>query len=146
MLYGLAALLLSPLLARITERTHAHTSMVLGGALLSAAGMLPACWLPHPLAVLAGIAALGTGQAMSISAQLVLVSRATEAEAEQAGAGAVLGVFRMIERLGAAAGPALAGALAAVFGLRQALLVLAVAGLGCALLYALCHWIWKDKQ
>ncbi|MES2072176.1 MAG: MFS transporter [Pseudomonadota bacterium] len=137
MCYGLAALVLSPLFARITDRYHAHAGMVAAGGLLTGAGLLPVLLSARPLMVLLGIACLGIGQAMSISAQLALVARLTRKEAKASSPGTILGIFRLLERLGAAAGPALAAVLVAAQGSRQAMAILGIFGLASAALFAL---------
>ncbi len=136
MIYGLAALLLSPLFARLTDRYRAHAGMVAAGGILTGAGLLPVIMSAQPAMVLLGIACLGIGQAMSISAQLVLVSRLTRNEAQAYGPTMTLGIFRLIERLGAAAGPALAAALVASYGAQQAMIILGIFGLVSAGLFA----------
>ncbi|WP_394779725.1 MFS transporter [Undibacterium sp.] len=137
MIYGFAALLLSPLFARFTDRHRAHTAMVAAGGMLTGAGLLPVLLSAQPAMVLLGIACLGIGQAMSISAQLVLVARLTRKEAQASGPTTVLGIFRLIERLGAAAGPALAAALVAAQGAKMAMAILGIFGLVSAGLFAL---------
>ena len=137
MLYGLSALLMAPVFARLADRYRAYRALVFAGGLLTGLGLLPIALGASVNLVLLGIAALGLGQAMSISAQLVLVARVTALEARAAGAGAVNGVFRLLERLGAAAGPVVTGALVAAFGARQATLVLAIGALLAAVLFAL---------
>lgn len=140
MLYGLSALLLSPLFARLADRYHArnaHIAMVAAGGILTGLGLLPVLLLSNTWTILLGIACLGLGQAMSISAQLVLVSRLTSKEAQHHGPTATLGIFRLIERLGAAAGPAIAAALAAMLGSQQAMAAFGIFGLVSASLFGL---------
>ncbi|MBA5638453.1 MFS transporter [Duganella sp. LX20W] len=140
MLYGLCCLLLAPLFAHVADRRDAYGAMVAGGGLLTAVAMLPVLRGASPPLVLLGIAGLGIGQAMSISAQLVLVARATRQETLEVGSGPVMGVFRLIERLGAAAGPVVTGALVARHGAAGAMLILGVAGLVSSLLFAATLW------
>jgi predicted MFS family arabinose efflux permease len=135
MVYGLCCLLLAPLFAHLADRHNAYAAMVAGGSLLTALGMLPVMRGASTQLVMLGIAGLGIGQAMSISAQLVLVARATRNETLESGSGPVMGVFRLIERLGAAAGPVATGALVARYGATSAMLVLGVAGLASSLLF-----------
>ncbi|MFZ6648522.1 MFS transporter [Undibacterium sp. TJN25] len=144
MLYGFAALLLSPLFARFTDRHRAHTGMVAAGGILTGAGLLPVLLSAQPAMVLLGISCLGIGQAMSISAQLVLVARLTRKEAQASGPTTVLGIFRLIERLGAAAGPALAAALVASQGTTMAMAILGIFGLVSACLFALLFAVAGD--
>jgi MFS family permease/HAMP domain-containing protein len=137
MLYGLSCLLLAPLFARIADRYNAYALLVAIGGLLTGAGMLPVLQGASANLVMLGVAALGVGQAMSISAQLVLVARVTQAEARVAGTGPIMGVFRLLERLGAAAGPIVTGALVAQWGAQQAMATLGAVGLCSSALFAL---------
>lgn len=140
MVYGLCCLLLAPLFAHLADRHNAYPVMVACGGLLTALGMLPVMGGASTQLVLLGIAGLGIGQAMSISAQLVLVARATRNETLESGSGPVMGVFRLIERLGAAAGPVATGALVARYGAASAMLILGAAGLASSLLFAATLW------
>ena len=137
MTYGIAALLLSPVFAKLADRYQAHVAMVSCGGLLTGIGLVPIFFIADKTPVLLGIAALGIGQAMSISAQIALVGKLTKTEMVQLGSGSVLGVFRLIERLGAAAGPIIAGALVALFGLISAVSILGLYGLLSALFFSL---------
>lgn len=128
MTYGVMALALTPVFAKLTDRYRIHAWMVGTGGILAGAGLLPILVHGEAGTMLLGIAMLGLGQSMSISAQLVLVTQVTRKEAETAGTAGVLGVFRLIERLGGAAGPAVAGALAALYGPKQAMAVLGAFG------------------
>jgi MFS family permease len=137
MLYGLSCLALGPLFARLADRYNAYAMLVAAGGLLTGAGMLPILQGASADLVMLGVAALGIGQAMSISAQLVLVARVTQAEAQDMGTGPIVGMFRLLERLGAAAGPVATGALVAHFGPQQAMAALGAFGLGTSLLFVL---------
>ena len=137
MLYGLSCLILGPLFARVADRYNAYGALVAAGGLLTGAGMLPILRGASADLVMLGVAALGIGQAMSISAQLVLVARVTQVEARDLGTGPIVGMFRLLERLGAAAGPIATGALVAQFGPQQAMAALGAFGLGTSLLFML---------
>ncbi|WP_377704773.1 MFS transporter [Pseudoduganella sp. UC29_71] len=137
MLYGLSSLALAPLFAHLADRYNAYAPLVAAGGLLTGLGLLPVASGASAELVMLGIGALGVGQSMSISAQLVLVARVTRTEARDAGTGPIVGLFRLLERLGAAAGPVVTGALAARRGAAQAMAFLGVAALVSSLLFAL---------
>ncbi|KQV87765.1 hypothetical protein ASD15_27280 [Massilia sp. Root351] len=137
MLYGLSSLALAPLFAHLADRYNAYTPLVAAGGLLTGLGMLPVAWGASGGLVMLGIGALGVGQSMSISAQLVLVARVTRKEAQDAGTGPIVGLFRLLERLGAAAGPVVTGMLAARYGAAQAMACLGVFALAASLLFSL---------
>lgn len=137
MVYGLVVVALVPFFAWCCKRFETYALAVGLGGVLTGLGLLWLHWDPSPRGVVVGIAALGLGQSMSISAQLVLVTRATQAEALQMGSGPVLGAFRLIERLGAAAGPVAAGLLVASLGAPQATVWLGLFGLVASVLFML---------
>lgn len=116
MLYGIAALFLMPVFARLCDRFRAHGAMVGAGALLSGIGLIPLLFSASLATVAVAIVALGIGQAMSISAQTSFLTIVGRAEIGEYGPGPVLGAFRLTERLGAAAGPLVAAQLAEHYG------------------------------
>ena len=67
---------------------------------------------------------VGAGQAMSISAQAALVSEHCGRSIAELGEGAVYGVYRLLERLGNAAGPLLAAGLVMAYGYRSGFIAL----------------------
>jgi MFS family permease len=137
MLYGLMAVALAPLFARLADRYKAYAAMVAAGGLLTGLGLVPIATGASSGLVLLGIGMLGLGQSMSITAQLVLVARVTREEARTAGSSSILGVFRLVERLGAAAGPVVTGAIVAVWGASQAMVTLGVFGLCTSILFGI---------
>ncbi|MRV71543.1 MFS transporter [Duganella sp. FT92W] len=137
MLYGFASLALAPLFAHVADRYNAYARLVAAGGILTGLGMLPVYFGASGDMVMLGIGALGIGQSMSISAQLVLVARVTRNEARDAGTGPIVGMFRLLERLGAAAGPLVTGMLVARNGAPQAMLTLGAFALMSSLAFAL---------
>ncbi len=123
MIYGICTMVLGPLFARLADRFRCHGLMVGLGGLISGAGLLPVMLWPGVDSVLLGVAAIGIGQAMSISPQLVLVSQVCRDHIQDRGHAIVLGIFRLIERIGAALGPVLVGVLSAVYGFVYAMAI-----------------------
>lgn len=120
MLYAVPSVAAGALLARLADRTGCHGLMVGLGGSITGAGFLPVLFWPDERAMVIGVVALGLGQAMSISPQLAMATRICAEAVARHGAGSVLGVYRLIERLGAAAGPLIAGGLTAAFGPMEA--------------------------
>lgn len=114
--YGIPGLLLMPLFASLADRFSVHGLMVGLGGIVAGLGMLPILFYPDEKMVLVGVAGLGIGQAMSIAPQIALVEQVCEKEVAAFGEASVLGLFRLIERTGAALGSLVAGALLASFG------------------------------
>lgn len=135
MLYGLLMVALVPLLARYGERTARRVALVGAGLAVSAAGGLALMALPQLGGLVALVALLGVGQALSISAQAALVGEFGAEEIARCGQDAVYGAYRLLERLGNAAGPLIAGVLLGATGFAGAFSILAVAGIVCALAF-----------
>ena len=126
MTYGIAALALTSFFSHWADRMQAHGLLIVAGGILAGLGMLPSLFGESPGRVLLAILALGVGQAMSIPALFVVVTRVAGHEIEAVGQASVLGIFRLIERLGAAAGPF---AMAALLGVASNATAMAIAGI-----------------
>ncbi len=133
MLYGLLMVLLVPLAARHGEGFARRVALVAGGLGVAAAGGLLLAALPALAGLFALVGLLGLGQALSISAQAALVGELCRGEIAAHGVDAVYGAYRMLERLGNAAGPLVAGALLAGAGFKGTFVALGLAALACAL-------------
>jgi predicted MFS family arabinose efflux permease len=126
MTYGIAALALTSLFGYWADRMQAHGLLVVAGNILSGLGMLPSLFGESPGRVLLAVVALGVGQAMAIPALFVVVTRVARREIEAVGQASVLGIFRLVERLGAAAGPF---AVAALLQVASQATAMAIAGI-----------------
>jgi MFS family permease len=130
MIYAVVMVLMAPLAAALASTRERMHALVGGGLVVSGIGA--ACvlggagigWL------LAAVVLIGTGQALSISAQSALVAEHCSREIEQLGEGVVYGVYRLMERIGNALGPLLAAALVMHFQYRTSFVVI---GAGVAL-------------
>lgn len=124
MLYGLSALIAAPLLARLADMPQYRLAVVAAAGAVTGAGLMGAGVAPGLATIVAGVIALGVSQSLSIPAQLAAaLDVSTEAIAIH-GKGPVLAILRLVERLGAAAGPLLAAGLAATLGTAGAIWVL----------------------
>ena len=126
MTYGIAALALTSLFSYWADRMQAHGLLIVAGGILTGLGLLPSLFEESPDRVLLAIIALGVGQAMSIPALFVVVTRVAQHEIEAVGQASVLGIFRLVERLGAATGPF---AMAALLGVASNASAMAIAGI-----------------
>lgn len=119
MLYGIAALLLLPVFAGLTDRYRGHGFMVGVGALLVGWALVPLMFGPSMAVIAVAVLALGVGQAMSIPAQAALITLVSARQMDTHGPGPVLGVYRLAERLGSVLGPLIAAQSVQSFGLAQ---------------------------
>ncbi|WP_448191829.1 MFS transporter [Azospirillum sp. sgz301742] len=119
MMYFLAFILVSPVAATLSDRWQARRGFITLGGLGTAVSCLPmlaphTLWAP-PLA----IALFGMAQALIGAPQLTLVSQiARDGGLPET---AAIGWYRLIERLGGAAGPVLAMAMAVASSYRDAM-------------------------
>jgi MFS family permease len=137
MLYGVPSLLLSSLLAGYADKTGRYVSVIGLGGVLAPAGMAAVFLWPGKEAVIIAIIAFGIGQAMTIAPQFAMVTRLCKQEIERFGQGAVVGPYRLVERIGGAAGPIIAGSLASLVGPMAAISLMGL----CTILLSLCFII-----
>jgi predicted MFS family arabinose efflux permease len=141
MIYPLMMVLFVPIFSRWDEtpgRDPRARKIVLGG-IIAGLGVVPIVLWPGLGAIMAFLVFLGLGQALSITPQSSLM--ATYAHHGQGRHSAqVLGLFRLVERGGSAAGPALAGALLGLLGPVPTLALFGLLTSGGALLYGYGQW------
>jgi predicted MFS family arabinose efflux permease len=135
MTYGIAAFLLGPAFAHASDRLRAHGVLVCVGGVVCGVAMLPILFTATPALVLVGVVGLGVGQAMSIASQLALVTIVSAREIARLGQAPILGAFRLLERLGAAAGPFVAAVGVERIGLTGTMAALGAYGAVSAALF-----------
>jgi predicted MFS family arabinose efflux permease len=146
MAYGIPSLVLTPVFAAIVDRLKCHGFMVGLGGIIAGAGMLPVLFTADIGAVLVGVAGLGVGQAMSISPQIALVGQVCSDEIAQHGHMPVLGLFRLVERIGAALGSIIAAALVAALGSSvEAMAILGAISVVCAVIFSVTFLVLGVK-
>jgi len=137
MTYAVLMVLASPVTAGWATTRERMEWLVGGGLLLSGLGGVLLLAGGGVGWVFGAVALVGLGQSISISAQSALVTEHCEDEVRRIGEGTVYGVYRLLERLGNAAGPMLAAALVVAIGYRHAFVALGAAAVACGLLFLL---------
>ena len=137
MIYGVVMVVFAPVAASFATTVGRMHWLVGGGLIISGAGAMALLAGGGNAWVFIAVTLIGVGQAMSISAQSALVSEHCPAEIGEMGSGVVYGVYRLLERLGNAAGPLLAGAAALLFGYRMSFVALGGAVLACGFVFLL---------
>lgn len=127
LLYFLAFWLVSGWAGHLSDRWQSRKAFVVTGGLLSALGcaagfVLDGVWA---LALLSSL--LGLGQAWLSSPQIVWATQMADQDPHGTDSEVVLGIYRLVERLGGALGPVVVASLVGTQGLRGALLWLGVA-------------------
>ena len=137
MLYAVVLVLVMPQATRWVERGVPLSRLVGLGLCLSSLGGFALLLWPGMLPVYCVTALLGLGQGLSIAAQSSLLAQVCAPEIAAHGSGPVFGAYRLIERLGNASGPLLAGLLVVLMGHAAAFAALGALILGCGLLFLL---------
>lgn len=143
MIYSVMMVVLVPWMAgwvvarRAREDARPEPAFVAAGLALSGlAGLAMA--LPYGIvSALALVLLLGIGQSLSISPQAAMVAEVCREEIATLGQSAVYGVYRLVERLGNAAGPLLGAILLEALGFRGAFVALGAGLVACAFLFAI---------
>lgn len=140
MLYSVMMVLLVPVTTELVERMqrfrkNPHAAFVAGGLALSGiSGLI--MLLPLGLGAATGLVLLlGVAQALSIAPQSAMVADVSADAAERIGESAVYGVYRLVERLGNAAGPLIAAFLLQTSGFEAAFAAIGVTMLICGVAF-----------
>lgn len=137
MVYAASLVLVLPQAARLAERGLRHEQLVLAGLCISGGGGLVLLVQGGLGAVYFSMLLLGLGQGLSIAAQSSLVAELCGEAIRRHGSGPVYGVYRLVERLGNAGGPLLAGLLVASLDYRGAFAAIGTLVLASGFLFAL---------
>ncbi len=127
----------NPLCARLADRFRVRAPLVTAGGVLAGGGALVVLLWHDTAAVIGGIAALGLGHSLSTAPLLAMVPVVCEREVRILGQTMVLGVFRILERIGSVAGPFVTAALAGLFGFAEAMAGLGAIVLGSTVVFTL---------
>ena len=143
MAYGIAILLLAPIMSPLADRWRKFHLWVAVGCCIAGIGLvLPHTWdtLGQGSLIVLMVATLlfGVGQTLSIPAQISYLMQVSEKRASETSAGAVLGTFRFIERLGSLFGPLVASGLLLTSTPEEALMLMGIA----AVLLMACGLGW----
>lgn len=137
MLYAVVMVIGVPFFARWSGKPSRRAAFVAGGILVSALAAAMPLVAPGVTAVALMVILLGIGQSLSIAPQTAMVSAICEREVAALGEGAVLGIYRLMERLGNVLGPLLAAALLTRFDYTHTFAAIAALMLLSALAFAL---------
>jgi MFS family permease len=98
--------------------------------------------------VLFSIVLLGTAHAIGVSSQLTLITEICKDAGDRIGLGTVIGIYRLIERLGNISGPLVSGALIAAFGFSKAIAGIGVITVSGSVIFTLSFFLLDllDRQ
>lgn len=116
MLYAIIMIFVVPLAARLADRFKMRASFVAYGGILSGLGGMSILISDQFGMVVVIVATLGLSQAIGVASQSALVGELGRREGAVIGESVLYGMFRLIERAGAAIGPMLGALLLAQYG------------------------------
>jgi MFS family permease len=120
MLYGLFIICLSSVVAQYADRFKTRLPLILfGGAAGSLAIAIPAT-VPSLGGLMVSIALLGVAHAISVPSQLTFITETNQVLCARLGLGQVVGIFRLMERVGNIVGPMIFGVFISLLGIAQA--------------------------
>ena len=137
MLYAVVMVVFAPVAAAAAVSRERMESLVGVGLLLSGLGGVLLLSGEHVGWVFAATFFVGVGQSLSIAAQSALVREHCEREVAAMGEPSVYGVYRLLERLGNAAGPLIAGGLVMTLGYRNSFVVIGAGVFVCGTAFLL---------
>lgn len=137
MTYAVVMVLMAPLVSPLANNREKREWLVAGGLCLSGLGgllMLAGSSVPW---VFAAVLMIGFGQSLSITAQSALVSDHCKREMAAMGDHTVYGVYRLVERLGNAAGPLIASGLVIALGYQKSFVAIGAFVMVCGIAFTL---------
>jgi MFS family permease len=117
---------LSPFIASYADRLKSRLYLVLAGGLLGAIAIAELAWMPSLTGMLFSIGLLGLAHAISVPSQLTFITETNQALCQRLGLTQVIGIFRLMERLGNILGPVFAGLFITLFGTPRAFIWLSL--------------------
>lgn len=146
MTYGLAMILLSPVIGYLADVWGKRTGFVAIGGLLAALSILLVALQPTVWVAVIGIVLLGAAHAIGVSPQLTLVMDVSGTASERIGTGAVMGIFRLLERIGNILGPLVVALLIGAYGFSGAFVALGLYALASVTLFGLVWAILAQRD
>ena len=137
MVYAVMMVMMGPLTARLATNRQRMEWLVGGGLLVSGLGAVLMLAGSGVGWVFTAIVLVGIGQSLSMAAQSALVTERCPDDVARMGEHTVYGVYRLLERLGNALGPMIAGTLALHYGYRTGFVAIGMVVMLCGLSFVL---------
>lgn len=137
MTYGVATVILAPLIARWADGLGRHAVFVAVGGVVSGLGCLFVLGHSSSWTVLIAIVALGVGQAAALPNQLAVIHEIALDYERSLGSATVLAAYRLLERLGTVIGPLVAAIFLGSFDYPTATAAMGSLVILCSLAFAL---------
>jgi MFS family permease len=145
MAYGLAIILVAPVVAALADRMRGRWRFVMVGGYAAAIAILIPLFVENTTGAALAVVFLGIAHAIGVSPQMTLVSDRCEEVVREVGQAATVGIFRLVERIGTITGPIVLGLLIALTDFRGAFVGLAVLTFMSTTAFAL-SLMWLDRN
>jgi MFS family permease/HAMP domain-containing protein len=126
-----------PLSSLMADKSGRPWLFVILGGIIAGLGMMIVIWRQDTLAMILGISFFGLGQSVSTSTLIAMILAVTRKESEAMGQTSILGLFRVLERIGSVAGPFIAASLILPFGFTGAMVGIGIIMLASTLLLSM---------
>ena len=146
MAYGLAIVLIAPIVASLADRMGGRSRFVMIGGYAAAIAIMIPLFIEDTTGAALAVILLGIAHAIGVSPQMTLVSDRCEEVVREVGQATTVGIFRLVERIGTITGPILLGLMIALTDFRGAFIGLAVMTVMSTTAFALSlTWIDRGK-
>ena len=146
MAYGLAIVLIAPIVASLADRMGGRSRFVMIGGYAAAIAIVIPLFIEDTTGAALAVILLGIAHAIGVSPQMTLVSDRCEEVVREVGQATTVGIFRLVERIGTVTGPILLGLMIALTDFRGAFIGLAVMTVMSTTAFALSlTWIDRGK-
>ena len=147
MAYGLAIILIGPLVAQFADRIKDRLYFVMFGGYAAAFAMALPLLLKGIFGATLAVIGLGVAHAIGVSAQMTLINDRCGPTVREVGQAKMVGIFRLVERTGSIAGPVLLGAMIALSDFLSAFALISGFMLITTTIFSLLlFWSGKDAS
>lgn len=148
MCYGISMVLISPAIAKLADILGNRKRFVIVGGIVSGIALFMVHYTQNTLGVLFSVALLGSAHAVGVSSQLTMITEVCKDIGDKIGLGTVIGIFRLMERIGNITGPLISGFLIAIYGFPVAIAIIGVTTFIGSILLPLSYLLFDvlDKQ
>ena len=144
MAYGLAIILVAPIVAALADRMSSRWRFVMIGGYTAAIAIMIPLYIENTTGAAIAVILLGIAHAVGVSPQMTLISDRCEEVVKDVGQATTVGIFRLVERIGTITGPILLGIMIALTDFRGAFVGLAVMTFMSTTAFTL-SLLWLDR-
>ena len=145
MAYGLAIILVSPIVAQLADRVKNRSRFLIIGGLIAATAMAIPLFVEGMTGAALAVVGLGVGHAIGVSPQMTLIIDRCSDTVQEVGQATSVGIFRMVERIGTITGPILLGIMIALTDFMGAFVILAIFTFATTAIFTLLL-LWFDRS